>query len=364
MSAAEAAASITEAEAERLFAEFRASPGLLIAVSGGPDSTALLFLLARWRGRGGERPPIQAATVDHGLRAESGREASEAARTAGRLGIPHSVLPWCGEKPRTRVQERARAARYTLLAREAERVGSRDIVTAHTIEDQAETVLLRLAAGSGIAGLGAIAPATRLRSGLRLARPLLAIPKTRLIVTCREAGLPFAEDPSNSSPAFARPRLRASAAVLAREGLTPAKLLRLAARARRAEAALSWAAERAAAELEARQGSTRIPLEAWRRWPDEIALRVLHDAVAAFASEGSVEQGKLERLFGALGEALGGEAGRASAARPWKRTLAGALIALDRDGIVVGRAPARRIAAPARQGPSPVRTKTAPLPLA
>ena len=158
-------------------------------------------------------------------------------------------MRWTGEKPVTGLQEKARAARYRLLAAAARRAGARCVVTAHTLDDQAETVLFRLARGSGLSGLAAMAkvsplglPAMRdAGDSPALVRPLLDIPKARLIATLEAAGLGHAEDPSNADPRFARVRWRTLAPALAAEGLTAERLVQLARRVRRSEAALEAA---------------------------------------------------------------------------------------------------------------------------
>ena len=122
-----------------------ARTGVVLAVSGGPDSTALMGLVAdtaaEYCGR------ILVATVDHGLRPASADEAQAVARLAERFGLPHRILVWSSEKPASRIQERAREARYGLLAEAAQTIGARHIVTAHTLDDQAETILMRLLRG-------------------------------------------------------------------------------------------------------------------------------------------------------------------------------------------------------------------------
>ena len=120
-------------------------------------AAALLLLAARWRVSLKAGPKLVAMTVDHGLRAESAREAKDVARLARRLKVPHRILRWTGRKPKTGVQAAARAARYRLLAEAAAAAGARHVLTAHTNDDQAETVLIRLARGSGLAGLAAMA---------------------------------------------------------------------------------------------------------------------------------------------------------------------------------------------------------------
>src|SRR5579884_4251327 len=198
MTAADLKSPVSPDEAAALFHDLERLPSVLLAVSGGPDSTALMWLTARWRAGLERGPKLIAATVDHGLRPEALAEARQVAKLARELGIPHRILRWTGRKPETGVQEAARAARYRLLAAAARRSRAAAIVTAHTLDDQAETVLFRLARGSGITGLAgmrAIAPlptaerkggteaAARPDNQLSVLRPFLKLPKSRLIAT-------------------------------------------------------------------------------------------------------------------------------------------------------------------------------------
>src|SRR3954469_21582783 len=146
---------VSAPEANALFGDLAASPGLLLAVSGGPDSTALLWLAARWYKKltGKTKTKLTAATVDHGLRKESVREAAAVGKLAKQLGVPHRILKWTGAKPKSGTQQSARRARYGLLAQAAKAAGAGHILTAHTVDDQAETVLMRMARGSGLGGL-------------------------------------------------------------------------------------------------------------------------------------------------------------------------------------------------------------------
>ena len=147
---------ISAAELKTLFSDLDRLPALLLAVSGGPDSTALMVLAARWRDALKVKPELIAVTVDHGLRAEAKREAAAVARLARKLGIAHRTLRWTGAKPKTGLQQAARAARYRLLAGAARKANVAHILTAHTRDDQAETVLIRMSRGSGLAGLAAM----------------------------------------------------------------------------------------------------------------------------------------------------------------------------------------------------------------
>jgi tRNA(Ile)-lysidine synthase len=259
VSAADRPKPFTRSDLQSLFAGFETVPALVLAVSGGPDSTALMVLAARWRKRLKRPPRLLAVTIDHGLRPESKREAVAAKRLAGALGITHRTLRWTGRKPRTGLPEAARIARYRLLAQAARAAGARHVLTGHTLDDQAETVLFRLARGSGLGGLGAMArvsgfpgqshsPAGE-NSRLVLIRPLLDIRKARLLATLQKAGIPYADDPTNRDPRFMRPRLRAAMSSLAREGLSPERLASLARRMRRATDALEFYVEEAAESL-------------------------------------------------------------------------------------------------------------------
>ena len=157
MSAADGGAALTAAEVRSLFADLADHPVLVLAVSGGPDSTALLVLAARWRKALKRGPKLVAVTVDHGLRAEARREALAVKRLARSLGVAHRTLRWSGRKPTTGLQEAARLRATGCSPRRRATAGARHVLTAHTLDDQAETVLIRLTRGSGVSGLAAMA---------------------------------------------------------------------------------------------------------------------------------------------------------------------------------------------------------------
>jgi tRNA(Ile)-lysidine synthase len=333
---------VRDEEASALFRGLEGLPGIVIAVSGGPDSTALLLLAARWAKRQKSRPPkLVAVTVDHGLRPQAAAEAAAVKRLAHQLGVQHQTLRWRDKKPKSGLQNAARIARYRLLAQAATRAGYAHIVTAHTLDDQAETVLFRLARGSGITGLAGMAAASLLPVGddeIFLVRPLLQIPKSRLVATLKAAGVSYAEDPSNSDPQFARSRLRALMPALAREGFDARALSRLTVRLRRAEATIEFAVQAARAALAPDPWSSHGPIvfEGGRfsELPAEVGLRLLGRAIAHAGDEGPVELGKLEGLYDALREAPG----------RLRRTLAGAVVTLAANRLIIERAPARRAA--------------------
>jgi tRNA(Ile)-lysidine synthase len=187
---------IGAAEAEGLLASLARHRHVLLAVSGGPDSTALMLLAAR---HAAASLTIGVATVDHGLRPGSALDAEAVVKVGRSLGLDPVVLRWEGPKPTGAIQEKAREARYALLAAHATAIGATAVVTAHHADDQAETVLMRLVRGSGPAGLAAMRPDASL-GAVRLLRPLLPVDKARLVATVRAAGLPVLNDPMNSDP--------------------------------------------------------------------------------------------------------------------------------------------------------------------
>ncbi|MGE0407989.1 MAG: tRNA lysidine(34) synthetase TilS [Amphiplicatus sp.] len=218
----------------------------IVALSGGPDSVALMRLAAAMRA------DALAVTVDHGLRADSRREAEAAGAWAGAAGLGHIILGWDGEKPKAGRQAAARAARYRLLADFAAREGYEAVLTGHNADDQAETVFMRLARGAGPAGLAGMERASLIAAGagapLRLLRPLLDMPRARLRATLTEMGQPFIDDPSNDDPAYERVRTRALLAALEEQKLLTRAALCRTARRMRAAADRLEAADRQAFE--------------------------------------------------------------------------------------------------------------------
>lgn len=329
--------------AKRLFAGLAGAPAIVLAVSGGPDSVALMWLAARWRRALAHGPRLVAVTVDHGLRPEAAREARDVKQLARSLELPHHTLRWSGPKPRTGVPAAAREARYRLLAQAARKHGATHILTAHTRDDQAETLLMRMLRGSGIAGLSAMARETE-RDGIMLTRPLLDISKTQLIATLKKARIGFADDPTNRDPSFTRPRLRALMPMLAEEGGDARNLARLAARIARANAALELqvdGAERYLALKSEDNPGAGFDAALFAVMPDEIRLRLLKRAIDRTGHEGPAELGKVETLLAAVDEALKGTVGQRES--KLKQTLAGAVISVASGRIRISPAPPRRV---------------------
>jgi tRNA(Ile)-lysidine synthase len=353
---------ISAQNAKRLFADWKAAPAIVLAVSGGPDSIALMWLAARWRSTLARGPRLIAVTVDHGLRAEAAAEAREVKRLARTLDLPHRTMRWTGEKPKTGLPAAARTARYRLLAQAARACGATHILTAHTRDDQAETLLMRLLRGSGIGGLAAMARESE-RDGVLLARPFLHVAKSQLVATLKKAKIGFADDPTNRDTNFTRPRLREIMPVLAAEGGDARSLARLASRLARANQAVEVLVDGAerylalrdreapragfdanAFDASAFDASTfearTFDASAFAAMPEEIRLRLLKRAIDRFGHEGPAELGKVEALLAALDQA-GAKKGKERRPR-LKQTLAGALISLTDGRIRVEPAPPRR----------------------
>jgi tRNA(Ile)-lysidine synthase len=194
---------------------------LAVAVSGGADSMALCLLVNEWAITAGHN--IIALTVDHGLRAEAANEAQTVAGWLADKGISHHVLTWSGVKPATGIQAAAREARYRLMAAWCQENDIATLMTAHHLEDQVETFLLRAERGSGLDGLAAMSPLIE-RDGISLLRPLLGVSKTCLREWLNQNGQSWIEDPSNQNPAYRRTNLRRLVTDLESRGLPPQKL--------------------------------------------------------------------------------------------------------------------------------------------
>jgi tRNA(Ile)-lysidine synthase len=290
---------------------------------------ALLLLAADWARARGAPPQVAVATVDHALRPGSRAEAEAVARWAGALGLPHAILLWHGVKPATRIQERAREARYGLLFAHAAKIGADVVATGHHADDQAETILFRLLRGSGLSGLAGMA-SSRQCDGLVLSRPLLGVAKADLIAVCENKSHPFISDPSNDNPAFARTGLRALGERLALEGLGRAALLRLGHRAARAERALNERTGAVRAALPARRDPLLFcaDVSSLAPEPEEIVLRLLALEIHAVAGASRpVRLDRLETLTAQLRLALRHGA-------PFAATLGGASLHLSADAML------------------------------
>lgn len=272
---------------------------LAVAVSGGGDSLALALLAA-------EALPGQVVglTVDHALRPDSAREAEQAKEWLAARHIPHVTLRWEGEKPAANIQAEARAARYRLLDGWCADNGVPVLLTAHHRDDVAETFLMRLERGSGLAGLAAIAPARRLPQGTWLLRPLLAASRAQLQEALRARGQAWIEDPSNRNERFARARVRRWISEQPEPELFAARVAASARHLAAANDALAWVVQRhlTAHVREGEAGGLVIDdRRAFIDVPDEILRRALAQLIERIGTARSTPRGEeLERLLAAV----------------------------------------------------------------
>ncbi|MEQ8295034.1 MAG: tRNA lysidine(34) synthetase TilS [Nitratireductor sp.] len=303
---------------------FPATGPVLVAVSGGGDSLALLVLLNDHFCRHAPDRAILAVTVDHRLRPAAAREAHHVGAVCAQLGIAHRILAWQDAKPKTGLMAAARQARHDLLFQAARESGASMIMTAHTRDDQAETVFMRRTRGAG-RGLAGIAPATLLRGLVWVVRPLLDISGAALRDMLRERGIAWIDDPSNRDRAYERVRARSSLA--ADPGLTDA-LVAMGRTARRDRVALGL---RAAALI---RDHARMPAPGLVRLDRDVAMTddapavglALSVLVAAVGGRARlVEDGRAEELLARFAQG------------PCRATLSGTVIDVRKSGIFLYR---------------------------
>jgi len=294
-----------------------------VAVSGGSDSTALLHLMHQWAGGAGVM--LHAVTVDHGLRDAAAGEAKSVARMCAGLGIDHSTLRWTGWDGKGNLQDQARRARYGLMSGWAREHGIEMIALGHTIEDQAETFLMRLARGSGVDGLSGMA--TRRRSdGVTWVRPVLLQRRQDLRGYLQRHDVEWIDDPTNEDERFARVKIRKAMRVLAGLGLGTERLAATAQDLRMARMALELQTREAAERIATvENGDVVLDRMQYRRLPTEIGARLFSHALCWVSS--AEYRPRRQSLLDAEDRAGMGKA----------TTLHGCLITPNRDEIRITR---------------------------
>ena len=318
----------------RLFAAVAEEKAIGLAVSGGADSLALLLLAQRWAAGRADAPRLIVYSVDHGLRPEAADEVAEVLRIAAGLGLMARGLVW-REHPRSGVQAAARSARYRLMGAAMEEDGARILLTAHHIEDQAETVLMRLAHGSGIEGLAGMAPMAEIE-GVLVHRPLLDVDPAALRALVDAAGLVPAQDPSNDDPHYERVRWRQALPGLAALGLDAAMLAQFAGRMAEADEAIAQMADACFAEIVRLDGfgAALIELAPFIGLSPAIATRLLGRVLNIVGGRQKPRAlGPVERLRRTIAE---GELARST-------TLLGCVVRLRDKEVVVAREPGRAL---------------------
>ncbi|TIT18364.1 MAG: tRNA lysidine(34) synthetase TilS [Mesorhizobium sp.] len=308
------------------FSRIDFSNGAVAAVSGGSDSTALLLLLKAHLDRNAPATKLLAVTIDHQLRPQAAAEAQAVARLCAARGIAHRVLAWSGHKPSTGLPAAAREARYRLLAEAAEAAGIGLILTGHTADDQAETVLMRQArdewarderaSGEGPSdegqsddgprdegrGLAGMAPATLYEWRHWIVRPLLGVRRAALREFLRREQVAWIEDPTNADTAFERPRVRAALV----EGDDAPRMAETMALARKAAAEREQLGHRAAMLIRSlasrpAAGLVRLDRDFATEGDSRAAIYALRILLAATGGTAFLpDQARSEALFGRL----------------------------------------------------------------
>ena len=245
-----------------------------VAVSGGADSLALTYITAAWAKQ--HHIPFKAVTVDHGLRSESKKEAQTVHEWLSQNGIEHCILTWIGKKPKTRIEEKAREARYALLTDWCHQEHIPVLLLAHHADDQMETFFLRLARQSGLDGLCAM-PTVLYRQGIAFVRPMLSIHHRDCIHYLKEKKLSWVEDPMNESSLYERVRLRMIEPILEKEGLTAEAVCGSIQRLQRVRVCLETLTSDFINNhvTKSEAGYVFVPLDFFNSLPDELKIRVL-----------------------------------------------------------------------------------------
>ena len=321
------------AQLDELFAPVRNEPALALAVSGGADSLALMLLAKRWAESRSTPPRLHVYSLDHALRPEAAAEVRMVLEAASGLGIPATGLRWNEDKPQAGLQEAARLARYHLIGKAMAADGCGVLLTAHHRQDQAETVLMRMAHGSGIEGLKGISLWSEVE-GVRVFRPLLATDPSTLRQLVADAGLSPAEDPSNIDPHYERVRWRQAMPALAELGLDAAALSVFAKRMAEADAAIAQMTDACFSELVRLDGfgSARMELAPFVGLSPAISTRLLGRVLNIVGGRQKPRAlGQVERLRRSLTDSM----------MPKSTTVMGCVVRLKDNEIAIAREPGR-----------------------
>lgn len=320
---------------EDLFAGIAGERAVGLAVSGGADSLALMLLAHRWTSGQGTPPQLYVYSVDHGLRPEAAGEVEMVLARARELGLPARGLVWQGAKPRTGLSEAARQARYGLIGAAMAADSASVLLTGHHRNDQAETVMMRMAHGSGIEGLRGMAAFAQVE-GVRVHRPLLDVDPSILEAVVQAAKLAPALDPSNHDEHYERVRWRKAMPQLAALGLDAAVIATLAQRMGEADAAIAQMAEACFAEMVRLDGfgAARIELAPLLGLSPAIATRLLGRVLNIVGGRQKPRAlGQVERLRQLI---VMGEL-------PKSTTVLGCVVRIKDEALAVAREPGRSV---------------------
>lgn len=315
-------------DCDELFAALRGEDHFAVAVSGGSDSMALLRLALQWA-NGSAR--ISVLTLDHGLRPGAAAEAAKVAEWCTLLGVEHHTLRWEGTKPETGLQAKARSARYDLLCNWCKANQVRFLLTGHTMDDQAETVLMRQARTDTAESLAGIWQTADWK-GVRLFRPLLGQSRADLRGYLTGLGQPWIDDPSNLDRRFERVRARQALAQGERPELQKIELADIAEKAGRAARGLALATDKwIRGQLTSYpEGFGAIPRAGFCELEPSLQRRVLQQLILIYGAGNRAEPGELDYLAKwIMGQGIS------------RRTLGGAMLACRQSSVLIGREWAR-----------------------
>ena len=294
-----------------------------IAVSGGSDSTALLKLCIDWARAGG--PEIHAVTVDHQLRPEAADEAKQVGILCQVLNVPHDILNWTGWEGIGNVSDQARRARYALMVEWGHSKGVSEIAIGHTLDDQAETLLMRLARQAGLDGLAAMSARWH-QDGIVFHRPVLQASRADLRRYLNDNGTPWIEDPSNQDDTYRRVRARDAVGMLEPVGITAEGLAAVASHLADARATLGhYAAQEARKIVSFHIGDVVIDQKGFADLLPDMSRRILQSALKWINGAD----------YGARGQAV--ERALSAIARGENTTLQGCLISVTRECVRISR---------------------------
>ena len=279
-----------------LLEKYYESKPIALAVSGGPDSTALMFLVSKSKKI--KKNDVTILTVDHALRKESKSEVDLVKSNAKRIGFKCKILKWNGVKPSSGIQEAARKARYSLMLSWCEKNSVNQLFLAHHLDDQVETFLMRLSKGSGVDGLSSMSNIT-INSSISLIRPFLEIPKNKLIVIANFSKMKWISDPSNLNSSYQRSRMRKLLPIFSEEGIDPHHINLVIKRMNSAKEALNEIVNANIDKYVKNMNdiSYSLSYESFNKLSPEILLRILERLI--MISSGSIyppRRSKLEKI--------------------------------------------------------------------
>ena len=291
---------LTDSRVCGLFLSYINHDRIALAVSGGRDSMALMYLVYRWKAHLALNIKIEVLTVDHNLRKAAQDECRFVQKIAKNYGFRHKVLTWQHGHIETSIQEKARNARYQLMLDYAREENIDTILTAHTSDDNIETFIMRLAKGSGLDGLKSINK-IRHEDGIQIERPLLSLSRSITTEILRSMGNEWVDDPTNDDESFERVKIRNNISSLSSFNISSSNLTKTIQRLARAHESISFFTDLLSQELVelSELGYADVNFDKLRNYPKEIILRVFAKALTDI-NGGTVSLSSLEAVFAEL----------------------------------------------------------------